>query len=140
MLHLKTQFVMSNKVIVKIDDVIEEEITVSEAKEKARAFNPIKSENVFSEEQHRIIKSVRKAGFHIGFDLEELIGYLQELYKQFGNMPVFYFDDDHNAFRKPELTDIDVVRKYFTIQANTKEQFMNIKNDRALSFFVCSPK
>ena len=129
---------MSKNVIVSVNGEEEaRKITVKEAKEKAKAFSPYSNwkENTYFQERNEIIRDSKRSDIVIGFDLEDLIQFLQGVHSKFGNMPVLYFSGTKECFRTFDLHDIDIVKSYFTVACNMSNQYMKIENKSALSFF-----
>ena len=129
---------MIKNVIVSVDNKEEpQKITVQEAKDRVKAFSPYDNwkENTYYKERNEIISNLKHSSMHTGFDLNDLIAFLQGVRSDFGNMPVLYFSGEKECFRKFELHDIDIVKRYFTILGNAKNNCMEIKNEKALSFF-----
>ena len=127
-----------SKVVVEIDGNETNVISIEEAKKKSESFSPLKNlQNTFYNETSKIIKDVKKPETYDGFDLEELICFLENVHEKYGNMKVLYFNGITNCFTKPSLNDIDIVKSYFTISSNTKTQHMNINSEKAISFFHC---
>ena len=125
-------------VTLKVNGTKMGEKTVDFAKDYAATFSPIRNlNNTFHKETREISKKVSKPNSHNGFDLDELIDFLSNVRKQFGNMKVLYFNGKTNCFSIPQLNDIDVVKEHFTISSNMSGQTMNFVTDKALSFFHC---
>ena len=127
---------MDKKVVsVIIDGVEKEKITIGEANERKKTFSPLLVNNICYKELRDTRKKVRTTNYGTSFDLENLIKYLQEIHSKFGNMDILYYNGKTECFTRPSLSDIDVVKRYFTISGNMETKNMEIKNDKALSFF-----
>jgi len=127
-------------IIVSVDDEREpQKITAQEAIDRTKIFSPLHNweGNTYYQERKEIIHNSKQSDNIIGFDLEDLIRFLQEVYAKFGNMPVLYYSGKEKSFRTFELSDIDIVKSYFTVAANTKYIYVKIKNKNAISFFHC---
>ena len=131
---------VKKNIIVSVDGERElQKITAQEAIDRTKIFSPYSNweGNTYYQERKEIIHNSKQSDSHIGFDLEDLIRFLQEVHTKFGNMPVLYFSGKEKSFRTFELSDIDVVKSYFTIAADTKYVYVRIKNENAISFFHC---
>ena len=127
---------MDKKVVsIIIDGVKKEKITIGEANERKKTFSPLLVNNICYNELRDTRKKVRTTNYGASFDLESLIKYLQEIHSKFGNMDILYYNGKTECFTRPSLSDIDVVKIYVTISGNMEEKNMEIKNDKALSFF-----
>ena len=127
---------MDKKVVgVIIDGAKKEKITIGEANERKKTFSPLLVNNICYKELRNAKKKVKTTNYGTSFDLENLIKYLQEIHSKFGNMDVLYYNGKTECFTRPSLSDIDVVKRYFTISGNMETKSMEIKNDKALSFF-----
>ena len=128
---------MKRNITVSIDGVKQSSsISIKEAKEKAKSFSPYYNEdNTFYKERNEILKECKKSELPIGFDLEDLIAFLNEIHSKFGNMPILYYAAETGCFERFSLYDIDIVKSYFTLAGNLSEVTMDIKNEKALSFF-----
>lgn len=128
---------MKKYIIVKVDGKESARLSVKEAKEKASVFSPLShsKENTFYKESEEIRAKIRNPSHYNYFDLKELIAFLQEVYSKFGNMPILYFNGSENIFSRPALSDIDIIKSYFIIRGNLGGTTIEIKNQKALSFF-----
>ena len=97
-------------------------------------FSPLRNPTncCHQKELREVIKTLPSAEL----DLDNLIALLTHYRKKFGNMPVLNFHGKEGTFTWPSLMDIDVVKKYFTISGNTKDVFMNVHEEKALSWFT----
>ena len=134
---------VKKNIIVSVDGEREpQKITAQEAIDRTKIFSPYSNweGNTYYQERKEIIHNIynsKQSASPIGFDLEDLIRFLQEVHAKFGNMPVLYFSGKEKSFRTFELSDIDVVKSYFTVAADTKHVYVRIKNENAISFFHC---
>ena len=131
---------VKKNIIISVDGEREsQKITAQEAIDRTKIFSPLSNweGNTYYQERKEIIHNSKQSTRHIGFDLEDLIRFLQEVHAKFGNMPVLYFSGKEKSFRTFELSDIDVVKSYFTVAADTKHVYVRIKNENAISFFHC---
>lgn len=128
---------MKGNITVFIDGVKQSSsISIEESKEKAKSFSPYYNvDNTFYKERNEILIECKKSELPIGFDLEDLIAFLNEIHSKFGNMPVLYHTAETGCFKRFSLYDIDIVKSYFTLAGNLSEDSMIIKNEKALSFF-----
>ena len=128
---------MKKNITVFIDGVKQpKDISVEEAKEKAKSFSPYYNiDNTFYKERNEVIIECKKSELPTGFDLEDLIAFLNEVHFKFGNMPVLYHAAETGCFKRFSLHDIDIVKSYFTLAGNLAGGSMDIKKEKALSFF-----
>lgn len=131
---------VKKNIIVSVDGEREsQKITAQEAIDRTKIFSPYSNweGNTYYQERNVIIHNSKQSDNPIGFDLEDLIRFLQEVHAKFGNMPVLYFSGKERSFRTFELSDIDIVKSYFTVAADTTHIYVKIKNENAISFFHC---
>lgn len=128
---------MKKNITVFIDGVKQpSNISIEEGKEKAKSFSPYYNiDNTFCKERDEILVECKKSELPIGFDLEDLIAFLNEIHSKFGNMPVLYHAAKTGCFTRFSLHDIDIVKSYFTLAGNLAGSTMDIKTEKALSFF-----
>jgi hypothetical protein len=128
---------MKRNITVSVDGVKQfSSISIEEAKEKAKDFSPYYNiGNTFYNERNEILVECKKSELPLGFDLEDLIAFLNEIHSKFGNMPVLYYAAETGCFKRFSLCDIDIVKSYFTLAGNLAVSSMDIKNEKALSFF-----
>ena len=128
---------MKRNITVSVDGVKQSSsISIEEAKEKAKDFSPYYNiGNTFYNERNEILVECKKSELPLGFDLEDLIAFLNEIHSKFGNMPVLYHAAETGCFKRFSLHDIDIVKSYFTLAGNLAVSSMDIKNEKALSFF-----
>ena len=122
-------------VIVSVNGVEKERITVDEAKKKGKEMSPMILSNTFFEKTREIAKKARENSDSRKLDLKSYIDFLQGIYDEFGNMPVLGYRASSDCFYNCELSDIDVVKQHFTLSGDIKYQYMNIREDKALSIF-----
>jgi len=91
--------------------------------------------NAYIKERREIISQIDNPTL-IGFTLKEFIDFLSEVYKRFGNMPVLQFNGESLCFTTFQLSDIDIVKKYFLVSSNAKQTFINLKDEKALTIFT----
>ena len=126
---------MERNVIVSINGIKKETISVDEAKERGKEMSPLVLANTFYEEVRDIRREATKNSDSLKLDLECYIKFLQGVYDKFGNMPVLGYSHSNSCFYNCELSDIDVVKKHFTVSGNLAHQYMNIEDKEALSIF-----
>ena len=124
------------KIIEVVDGKKKGIISLEKANEKIKAeLSPLSFGNAYSKELIKLSKDIKSTHCVTGFDLEGLINFLQKIHAKFGNMDVLYFDGRNGCYTRPSLSDIDVVKKHFILTGDLGSTYMNIKNDKALSFF-----
>ena len=124
------------KIIEVVDGKEKGIISLEEANEKINVeLSPLSFNNAYRKELIKLSKGIKSTHCVTGFDLEGLIEFLQKIHAKFGNMDVLYFNGRSRCYTRPILSDIDVVKKHFTLTGNLDSTYMNIKNDKALSLF-----
>mgnify|MGYP007032334834 CR=1 FL=1 len=127
------------EVFVDVDGENIDKVSIEEAEEMCKPFNPYNNSNdTLWEDRNKCIEGTHTEEtppYTTHVYLDELIKFLQNVYKMHGNMPVLYFDAKSGHFHCPSLGDIDILKKYFRIWENLGGTHLAIYNKKALSFF-----